>query len=127
MNLAYCGINCRDCPAYQGTVAGDPELLAKAATTYGGPDGRPEEWVCLGCGPHNRDILSQYCSGCAIRLCAEDREVSSCAVCGEFEGCVKLRDFIQPEKDTPLARKMGLLRRRYLALRDGAGAAQAGG
>lgn len=124
--MAYCGINCLECPSYQGTITGDGELLKKAAATYGGPDADPGDWVCLGCGPHNRDFLSDYCSGCAIRLCAVDRTVSNCAACAEFEACGKLRDFIKPEKDTPLARKMGLLRRRYLASRDGSGAVEAG-
>ena len=33
--IAYCGINCDECPAYKGTITGDETLLAKMNEEFG--------------------------------------------------------------------------------------------
>lgn len=112
--IGYCGINCLECTAFQGTVKGDEERLKRVATVYGKGAYQRHEWVCLGCGPHNHHFLAKYCYECRIRLCATERAIQNCAACDEFEQCAKVQDFIKAESPE-LVRTMGWLRGSYLA------------
>jgi hypothetical protein len=87
-DVAYCGLVCAECPAYQGTRHDNVELLERAAKVWS--EAYDEELTadsirCNGCksltGPH-----SVTCITCKIRICARDREVENCALCDEY-GC----------------------------------------
>jgi hypothetical protein len=65
--LAYCGLDCGQCGAY-----------------------RKER--CQGC--HSERPMHR---GCKVKPCAQEKNYSSCAECGEFENladCKKLNNFI---------------------------------
>ncbi len=117
--LGYCGINCDNCPAYQGTVTGDVSLLEKAAHTFWDGAYSAQDWVCLGCLPAGQPIIAHACGRCKIRLCAAARQVANCACCPEFEGCPKLQEFLKGQGEGQTA-KMARLRTRFLDRQRGA-------
>jgi hypothetical protein len=112
--VGYCGIDCLGCTAYLSTVKGDEKGLEQVAARFGHGTGQPQDWVCLGCGPHNQHFLATYCNTCKIRLCATGKGVSNCAECETFEQCAALQEFLSTESDA-LKRTMDWLRRSYLA------------
>ena len=114
--IGTCGINCLECNAYRATVSGDEKGLKDVAAKFGDGKGRPLDWVCLGCGPHNPNLLARYCDTCKIRVCATAKGVTSCAECDGFEGCSALQGFLATEPEA-LRRTMGWLRACHLARR----------
>jgi len=110
--LGYCGINCDTCPAYRGTITTDRELLEKAMADYGKEGQTIEDWVCLGCTPGDQGFLATYCAECAIRACAVERGVQNCAACEDYDGCEKMRAFLETEPES-LATRMAWLRSRF--------------
>jgi hypothetical protein len=119
--LAYCGINCNECPAYKGTVATDIGLLEKVAgSSWAGAQSAPE-WVCLGCTPADQGFLAKDCATCKIRDCAIAKDVQNCAACSDFESCKLMQDFIKGESEPrcnepeKLRQRMEWLRGRFLA------------
>ena len=112
--LGYCGIDCANCTAYQGTVNSDPKLLEKAADNFWDGAYQAEDWVCLGCRPAEQPYIAKFCAGCKIRNCAIEKGVQNCAACAKFEGCSKLHDFIQGESGA-LVKRMKWLRERFVA------------
>jgi hypothetical protein len=111
--LGYCGIHCDACPAYQGTITTNLELLEKAAGEYSDGAHPAKEWVCLGCTPAGQPFLATYCAQCKIRTCASDKGIPNCAACDAFDSCPTMREFMHSERDE-LARRMGWLRERFL-------------
>jgi hypothetical protein len=97
--LGYCGINCQDCPAYEGTVKSQMSLLEKAAGSFWNGAYSAKDWVCLGCKPAHQPFLAKFCAKCEIRLCAVRKKVENCAACADFENCSKLQDFIKGESE----------------------------
>jgi predicted ATPase len=100
--LAYCGLDCGQCPIYVATVTGDDALRRKAArewsTVYGDylserlgrREFKIEEMSCGGCRSAN---LFVGCSVCKIRACAIARGLDSCARCDEYATCRPLNRF----------------------------------
>lgn len=91
--IAHCGINCDECPSYQGTIAGDETLLAKMNGKYG--DGKTDaiDFVCLGCKVDDVKLIATDCARCAIRLCAKARGKDFCATCDDFETCDPMKPY----------------------------------
>jgi len=93
-NLAYCGINCAVCPAYLATISGNREALAKLAKEWGGdypPAIATADGIrCSGCQHESGEYLCFFCSDCAIRNCAIERKLESCAYCDDLDGCEKI-------------------------------------
>ena len=96
--VAYCGLNCAECPAYLATQSGDPAELERVAAewreAFNMPDLTTESVICDGCLPGAAGVgrLSGYCTTCAIRVCAVERGVANCAHCADF-ACEKLTAF----------------------------------
>lgn len=111
--LGYCGINCDNCRAYKGTVAGDMALLEQAAGSFWEGAFSAKDWVCLGCRPADQPFLAKFCAGCTIRACAVERGLANCAACPDYEGCSRLHDFLRGESKE-LIQTMALLRERFL-------------
>ena len=94
--IAYCGLNCSECPAYVATQSGDPAELERVAAqwreAFNMPDLTAESVICDGCLQTDGGRLSCYCATCAIRACAVERSVVNCAHCADF-ACDKLAAF----------------------------------
>jgi hypothetical protein len=88
--LAYCGLDCAQCPAYIATQANDiPKLTSLAEEWF---DGSSDHTIilCDGCKPEGRDgRIMKWCSECPTRTCAMDRRLENCAHCEDY-GCQKL-------------------------------------
>jgi hypothetical protein len=92
--IAYCGLDCSACPAYEATQSNDMEELARVAEEWSNQfkmEIPKESIVCDGC-KSDTGRLSGYCSICQVRSCAGEREVITCAhcpdyVCANLESC----------------------------------------
>lgn len=120
--LGYCGIDCDQCPAYQGTISSDGALLKKVAGDSWQGASSASEWTCLGCTPANQGFLAKDCATCAIRDCAIAKGVQNCAACADYESCRTLRDESRANHPDVVAKRMDWLRQRFLALKQERGA-----
>ena len=116
--IAYCGLNCSECPAYVATQSGDPAALERVAAqwreAFNMPDLTAESVICDGCLQKDGGRLSGYCATCAIRACAVERGVVNCAHCADY-ACDKLTAFWAhaPEAQATLEQiRAGTLRNR---------------
>jgi len=115
--LGYCGVNCAECPAYQGTASSKIELLEKAARAFSNGADSAKEWTCLGCTPADQSFLAKFCATCKIRDCAIAKGVPSCAACDGYESCTLLHDFLRGESEV-LCKRMEWLRGRFLEYKE---------
>ena len=94
--IAYCGLTCSDCPAYQATQANDMVALERVAAQWREQFNAPEITAtaiqCDGC-LSTTGRLSGYCTTCQIRACATEMEVATCAHCSEYS-CDVLKNFL---------------------------------
>ena len=98
--VAYCGIVCSECPAYEATKKDDNEARAKVAQEWSKQfqqNFKAEDINCRGCLALG-DVHFGYCSMCEIRKCGSDRRISNCAYCLEYP-CDKLSDFLAKVPD----------------------------
>lgn len=92
IGTAFCGIACRDCPAYVATQAGDrqalEQVLVEWRTYFQAPHLVVADILCDGCQARD-GRLNGYCQHCAIRPCALERGLSTCAWCDQYP-CAQL-------------------------------------
>lgn len=104
MELAYCGLDCSQCPSYLATQNDDDLARAKTAAYYNKKYGfsvSAKEINCDGCKAETGRHLG-YCGGCAVRKCGAEKEVETCADCPD-QPCDKLTAF---HEFSPDAKKM---------------------
>ncbi|PWB56496.1 MAG: hypothetical protein C3F06_01010 [Candidatus Methanoperedenaceae archaeon] len=101
--LAYCGLNCEDCPVFVATANNDNGLREKTASDWSKLYGAqlsdylgknslsPEDMNCSGC--QSQSGLFIGCMNCPIRTCAQEKKFISCASCNEYEICGILNGF----------------------------------
>ena len=94
--IAYCGLNCTDCPGYIATQAEDWDALEKlterARNEYNRPNAILAESMCDGCTSASiRKCV--YCAECVIRACAVEKGVVNCGACPDY-GCEKISGFL---------------------------------
>ncbi len=98
--IAYCGLVCTDCPAYQATKADDAEALERVAAQwreeYSAPDTTAESVVCDGCLGDGRK--ASHPATCEIRACGVEHGVANCAHCADY-ACEKLTDLFGQAPD----------------------------
>jgi len=83
--IAFCGIDCGACPAYEATIRDDWFARRELAAEWTTPDYpvMAEEINCDGC--HNMgDRIFIFCRECEIRRCGMARGVQTCAECNLF-------------------------------------------
>ncbi|MFW9848401.1 MAG: DUF3795 domain-containing protein [Candidatus Thorarchaeota archaeon] len=83
--LAYCGINCKECPAYLATINNDDDLRASTREKWDTPEFpvAVEDINCEGCKSES-GVHFKWCGQCTIRGCASERGVETCAHCDEY-------------------------------------------
>ena len=84
MELAYCGLNCNECPVYLASISKNTEkqiILAKEYSTDTCKFSK-DDMFCLGC--HSDTLSDKMCGGCEIRKCGVERAFKNCAECTEF-------------------------------------------
>jgi hypothetical protein len=94
--IAYCGINCSECPAYLATQKDDKKEIKKIAENWSSESMsfKPEEIYCDGCNVEGRHF--SWCENCDIRICCKEKQFPNCAYCEDFI-CDKLKNSL--EKD----------------------------
>jgi hypothetical protein len=94
--IAYCGIDCGQCPAYVAKKENNAELRIKTAVEWSkafGTEFKPEQINCDGCTIAGQHII--YCDQlCEIRKCAVGKKIVNCAFCADY-GCEKLTTFLK--------------------------------
>jgi len=91
--IAYCGMECGNCPVYRATQANDPMAREKAAELFSklfNTEIPVSAINCDGC-KSSTGILFGHCKTCEVRNCATDRKHESCAYCSDYS-CKKLDD-----------------------------------
>lgn len=95
--IAYCGLNCAECPAYLATQSGDPAALEHVAAewrvAFNAPEITAAGIICDGCLATIGGRLAGYCGMCEIRACALERNMVTCAFCPDY-GCARLESFL---------------------------------
>ena len=91
--IAHCGINCHECPSYEGTINGDVSMLEKMNTEFGDGTMNAVDFVCLGCRYTDLRLIATDCSRCQIRACALARGVDFCATCNEYLTCETVKPY----------------------------------
>jgi hypothetical protein len=93
--IAYCGIDCGNCPSYIATQSKDRDELEKTTEMwrkqYNAPDMTVESIMCDGC--MNNGLLSGYCGMCKVRACASGKDMTTCAECKDYQTCTDLAEF----------------------------------
>jgi hypothetical protein len=82
--IAYCGINCSECPAYLATQKDDLEEIKKVAKEWSSEEMpfKPEDIYCDGCTSEDR--IFSWCSECPIRSCSRNKGLENCAYCDDY-------------------------------------------
>ena len=97
--MAYCGLSCRECPAYIAKRTDDKALRVKTANQWSGPgfSVSPEDVACDGCAAASGWF--KFCADCEVRTCAASRGIATCAECDEYscEKLEKLFTIVGPE------------------------------
>ena len=89
--VAYCGIDCTECPAYQATQKDDDKARAKLAIEWGKQFNmtlKPQDINCDGCIATGKRLIG-YCNECEIRRCGSNKKILNCGYCVEYP-CDKL-------------------------------------
>ena len=94
--LSYCGYRCDQCPGYHGNIESDEDRRQVQAdwVKYYDYKAELEDVECGGCGADTGDGNPN----CKVRPCAIEKNVATCAGCGEFacETIQKQMDAIKP-------------------------------
>jgi hypothetical protein len=88
--IAFCGLDCAECPSYIGTQRGDQELLQETAERWSTEEHRiePDDILCDGCNTAG-ERLNCFCAECPVRVCAVGKGVANCGLCDDYL-CEKL-------------------------------------
>jgi hypothetical protein len=92
--VAYCGIVCTQCPVFLATLADDDGARKEVAELWSkrfGLDIKPGDANCDGCMTSGGRLFT-HCRACGIRRCGMEKQVGTCASCGEYP-CGKLGEF----------------------------------
>ena len=89
--IAYCGLDCHSCPIYLATREKNKEkqkekrkeILRLIEEHYGLEYNLEDITDCDGCLSDTGRLFSA-CRDCPIRKCATNKELQSCAYCGEY-------------------------------------------
>jgi len=84
--IAYCGIDCAVCPAFVATQNDDHQARAETAADWSKmfkAEIKPEDVNCDGCQSRSQRLF-KYCAVCAIRKCAQDKALTTCAPCPDY-------------------------------------------
>jgi hypothetical protein len=108
--IAFCGLDCAQCEAFQAMQRSDHHDHADIAQRWHnlrGAENTSEDTVCAGCRSDGQRVRS--CAlACRIRQCARHRRLASCADCRDYP-CAVLREIfdIAPRARRQLERIRG--------------------
>jgi hypothetical protein len=121
--LALCGLDCSACPIRLATVESDPakktalreEVCSVCRSLVGIEYAIGDITDCDGCRGTDTGRLFSGCRRCEIRKCAMEKELTSCAFCGDYP-CGRLEETFRSD---PAARdRLDALAGTFAAKRD---------
>ncbi len=90
--IAYCGLDCEKCEARLATLSNDDTLREKVAIKWSELNKvtiTKEMINCTGCRMDG--VKTPFCASlCPIRICAVEKNVSTCKECDELKDCKKI-------------------------------------
>ena len=97
--IAYCGLDCEECPVLVATRTNDDRLREKTArdweknyAEYIGKDHlESSEMNCEGC--RSESLRFAGCAHCPIRACAVAKSFEGCWACDSYEACGMIQGF----------------------------------
>lgn len=94
--IAYCGINCTECPIYIATQNNDEKLRKETAEKY---ELKFEDCYCDGCSTDGKR-LATFCNKCEVRICTNKKKVENCAYCDDYpcQTLTKLHEMYNADK-----------------------------
>ncbi|MFW9767278.1 MAG: DUF3795 domain-containing protein [Candidatus Thorarchaeota archaeon] len=97
--MAYCGLNCAECPAYLAWKTDDDKLREKQVVEWSSPDYplTVDDINCAGCKTDGEPKF-KFCGTCTVRACAGERGVETCAHCRDY-GCETLEAWFKMAGD----------------------------
>ena len=78
--IAYCGIECAECPIYIATQNNDEKLRKETAEKN---ELKAEDCYCDGCSTKGKR-LATFCSNCEVRICTIKKKLENCAHCDDY-------------------------------------------
>ncbi|PKQ62230.1 hypothetical protein BZG02_13000 [Labilibaculum filiforme] len=93
--IAYCGVNCSNCPAYVATLKGQENVRIKIAALWSDKENQYDacEISCKGCHePWGKKF--RHCAECKVRACARKKLIATCAECSEYP-CNQLKELLE--------------------------------
>ena len=108
--IAFCGINCSECPALIATQKNDDIERRKVAELWNKEykaNLKPEDINCFGCLTESEQVFN-YCQVCEIRKCGKGRKIQNCAHCVDYS-CELLNKFLT--KDCKAKDKLAEIRK----------------
>jgi len=98
--IAYCGLDCTECPVFIATVNNDDALRLKTAKEWSklyadqlsNKELLLEDMDCSGCKSKS-GALFVGCKICPIKKCCEEKKYSHCAGCNEYDTCEMINGF----------------------------------
>jgi hypothetical protein len=92
--IAFCGLDCGECPTFLATRENDDQKRKEVAELWSKQyqsQFKPEDINCDGCLSGNGRLFI-HCSVCEIRLCGREKAVKNCGHCHDYP-CQKLDSF----------------------------------
>lgn len=101
--IAKCGLDCHECDAFIATQENNDEKRKATAKMWSQMYGGEVPWESINCKGCQSDgsCLFSHCKVCEIRKCANEKNMSTCADCGEYGKCETLEGLL---KDAPEAK-----------------------
>lgn len=80
--IAYCGLNCTECPAFIATRDNNLEKIRALATEWSTESLKfePDDILCDGCTKHD-ERLFKWGYECGIRICCSAKGHPNCSHC----------------------------------------------
>lgn len=99
MELAYCGLNCNECPIYLVSISQNTAKQIKLAKEYSTDtcEFSKEDMYCMGC--YSDTVSEKMCKNCEIRKCGVEKDCKNCAECIDFP-CTILKKCLGENSDS---------------------------
>ena len=83
--IAFCGLNCSNCPTYLATQKDDDNIRKQIQTRWKdnfNMDVPLEILNCDGCKEDGKK--GPFCSRCQVKKCADGKSLENCGLCGDY-------------------------------------------